>query len=73
MSTKDGDHEALTYVATRKDSALKPYPWYIEHVVRGAGELQLPDEYIARISMAPTAVDPVAERSRSELSIYDAG
>ena len=39
--------EAVTYYATRKDSALKPFTWYKELVLEGAREHGLPPEYVS--------------------------
>lgn len=42
---------ALTYVATKVDSTLKPFDWYHAFVVDGAVEHSLPDEYIASLRL----------------------
>lgn len=44
--------EAVTYKARpdRIDSALRPLAWYRAHVIRGATEHGLPDEYMRRIA-----------------------
>jgi len=61
---------AFTYIATRIDSALLPYHWYKEHVVRGATEFSLPDRYINQIAATPSLPDPDVERHFYELAIY---
>lgn len=44
--------EAVTYQARpdKIDSALRPLDWYKAHVLRGATEHGLPDEYVRRIA-----------------------
>ena len=62
---------SLIYLGTNIDPDLRPYPWYLEHVLRGAMENQLPDDYIAAITSVPTMSDPDPQRSTRELSIYE--
>ena len=40
--------EALTYVATRIDRTLKPFSWYLGHVLIGSREAALPADYVHR-------------------------
>ncbi|MYD97968.1 MAG: gamma-glutamylcyclotransferase [Gammaproteobacteria bacterium] len=44
--------EAVTYQARpdKIDSGLRPLPWYKAHVLRGATENGLPDDYVRRIA-----------------------
>ncbi|PLX80279.1 MAG: gamma-glutamylcyclotransferase [Desulfuromonas sp.] len=65
-----GRQEALIYVGSNLDSALRPFNWYREHVLRGALENDLPVEYVAAIREVPCVDDPDAERTLRELSIY---
>ncbi|PNU19613.1 gamma-glutamylcyclotransferase [Geothermobacter hydrogeniphilus] len=62
--------KALIYLGINIDRNLRPYPWYREHVLRGAIENQLPEDYIASIRAVPTMDDPDPERATRELSIY---
>lgn len=62
--------KAVTYYATSTDPKLKPYEWYKEHVVRGAREHGLPEEYINAIATVEAIPDPDKSRHKSELSIY---
>ena len=39
---------AFTYQATHIDCKLKPYSWYMNHVLIGARESHLPEDYIQR-------------------------
>ena len=59
LITPDETHlEAFTYCATIIDTALKPYHWYKEHVVRGAREHCLPAGYIEFIERVESVPDP---------------
>lgn len=62
---------AFTYVATHIDPGLRPYRWYVEHVLRGAHEHGLPADYIASIATIVAIDDPDRVRSRTELAIYN--
>jgi len=61
---------ALTYYATDIDTKLRPYSWYLEHVMHGAHEHGLPEYYTAAIAGVDTVRDPDQERHRMELAIY---
>jgi len=61
---------ALTYYATDIDMTLRPYSWYLEHVMRGAREHSLPELYTTAIAGVETVQDPDRERHRMELAIY---
>jgi hypothetical protein len=63
--------EALTYYATHVDSSLKPYYWYKEHVLVGAREAKLPEDYVRSIEMVDAIADSDYSRHLLELSIYD--
>lgn len=62
--------EAFTYFATHIDADLKPFDWYLEHVLIGARENALPEEYVRLLEMIEYIVDDNSERSEKELSIY---
>lgn len=69
--TADGDHHnALTYFAIRLDSDLRPYDWYLNHVLIGARETKLPKDYIAVIAQTPSISDPDRDRSQKENAIH---
>ena len=61
---------AFTYYATHIDPGLRPYPWYKEHVVRGARAQALPPAHIALIEAVETIDDPDPQRHQRELAIY---
>jgi hypothetical protein len=65
-----GGADAFTYYATHVDPLLKPYLWYQEHVLRGAREHRLPEDYVASIAAIEAIEDPDAARHLAELAIY---
>jgi len=60
---------ALAYVATDIDPDLVPYGWYKAHVVRGARQHGLPEEYVRRIEVQASSDDPKQDRVRRERSV----
>jgi hypothetical protein len=65
--------EAVTYVATVLDPSLRPFSWYLQHVVYGAVDAGLPASYVAAIRGTETVGDPDRSRELVELSVYDSG
>lgn len=65
---------AFTYYASEGDidPTLKPYTWYVEHVLFGAKEAALPAKYIDSLEAVESVVDPDPEREKTELAIYEA-
>ncbi|MBY6188516.1 gamma-glutamylcyclotransferase [Marinobacter hydrocarbonoclasticus] len=63
-------HQAFTYVALQIDAQLKPYHWYLEHVLIGARESRLPAEYLMQLTAIEALTDPDAEREQRERAIY---
>jgi len=61
---------ATTYMALNRDNTLKPYSWYKRHVLAGALENGLPEEYINTIEAVESKEDPDDSRHARELSIY---
>ena len=61
---------AMTYYATEKDCTLKPYTWYIKHILVGAKEACLPSDYIKQIEEVEAEKDPCKKREWEELKIY---
>ncbi len=62
-------HRALTYYATHIEPSLKPYNWYKNHVMTGALEAGLCENYIDRIRRVESIADPDTERSKMEYGI----
>jgi len=73
VSAAGREVEAFTYYATSIDPALRPYHWYKEHVVRGASEHGLQDDYVRFLEQVDSVADPNGERYESEMSIYRTG
>jgi len=73
--TANGPISVLTYIAkpNRVDNAIRPYAWYKEFVVRGAGDHGLPAPYIAQIAAIPAVADPDAARETIQRALLDAG
>jgi len=62
--------KAYTYYATRTDTSLKPYSWYLNHVVIGAKETNLPTQYLALVESIECISDPDKERDSEQRAIY---
>lgn len=50
---------------------LRPYTWYVKHVIAGAEEAGLPAEYITNLKGVESVIDPDPEREKKELAIYE--
>ena len=61
---------AFTYYATHTDQGLRPLHWYKEHVLIGARENKLPEQYINKIELVESIDDHDTERHARELEIY---
>jgi len=57
-----GTREAITYVATSKEPARRPYHWYKALVVAGAVEHRLPESYVAWLRTFYSQADPNVKR-----------
>lgn len=62
--------EALIYVATHIDKNLQPYSWYLNHVIIGAIETGLPDNYVSTLKQISSIDDPDHTRDLFERQIY---
>ena len=63
--------EAVTYFATNIDQCLRPYTWYVNHVLVGAQEASLPIAYIEeKISIIGAVEDPDKERDFAQRAIH---
>ena len=63
--------KAITYVATMKDSKLRPFCWYMHHVLCGVKEHRFPQHYVEKIRAVEFIDDHDRDREREELSIYE--
>ena len=62
--------EALTYYAIRIDASLKPYSWYLNHVIIGAKETNMPTGYLAVIESVDCIEDSDKNREAIERAMY---
>ncbi|NVK40020.1 MAG: gamma-glutamylcyclotransferase [Oceanospirillaceae bacterium] len=62
--------EAFLYYATLIDPQLRPFDWYLEHVLRGARQAQLPQAYLEALQRQICIPDPDEERAVLERAIY---
>lgn len=63
--------ETQIYVATHIDDSLRPFDWYLHHVLSGARQNNLPVEHQNLIVQTASIEDPDRERYHREVSIYD--
>ena len=61
---------AFMYYATHKDQTLKPFSWYLRHILEGAKEADLPGDYIMQLEKVETIKDPDRDRELEELAMY---
>tara|TARA_R110002073_G_scaffold44540_1_gene123402 strand:+ start:9674 stop:10168 length:495 start_codon:yes stop_codon:yes gene_type:complete len=62
---------ATTYVATEISDNLKPYSWYLKHVLVGAREASLPSDYIRlKITSVEAVEDSDKERDSKQRAIH---
>lgn len=54
--------DAMTYGATKRQSGLKPYDWYLALVIAGAMQQGLSDAYIERLRATPFTADADLQR-----------
>ena len=66
---------AFTYYAAKDyvDCTLKPYKWYLNHVIIGAEEASLPETYVQAVRAIESLNDPFQEREKSERKLYNQG
>lgn len=65
------EKEAFTYCATDIDPSLRPYEWYVRHVLKGAIESGFPKGYLNKLESVKTVKDSDRKRKEKELSIYE--
>jgi gamma-glutamylcyclotransferase len=63
--------EAMTYIAIKINEHLKPYSWYVNHVLVGAVEASLSDDYVQwKISAIESIQDVDKERDAKERAVH---
>jgi len=65
-----GEFQAVTYYATNIDSSLKPYSWYLNHVVIGAREIDVPTQYLSIIEATESIEDLDKNRDSDQRAMY---
>jgi hypothetical protein len=74
VSVEDGNgnvFDALIYCALKIDDTLKPFSWYLYHVISGAKKAKISADYIAAIEAINCIADPNQARELKELDIYN--
>ena len=62
--------DAFIYYATNIGSSLKPYAWYVNHVIIGAKEINVPLYYLNAIQAIECIEDPNKHRDSEQRAIY---
>lgn len=62
--------EAVSYLAIRLDSALKPFQWYKQHLLAGASEHALPRDYLRLLTELESVADPDNARHAREMAVH---
>jgi gamma-glutamylcyclotransferase len=62
--------EALTYYATKIDDTLKPYSWYLNHVVIGTSEIEVPVQYLEMLKATESIDDTDKSRDSEQRAMY---
>ena len=58
------------YYATDINSALRPFSWYVHHILNGARTVNLPERYVQQIDSVQTIEDDNRQRDTLERSLY---
>ncbi len=70
VSNSGETFKALIYCAIKIDTSLKPYSWYLNHVIIGAKETKLPLDYLAVIESTACLEDSDETRDTKERTMY---
>ncbi|MDB9743928.1 gamma-glutamylcyclotransferase [Fibrobacterales bacterium] len=63
-------HQAIMYYALNIVSGLKPYFWYLNHVIVGAKQIDVPQSYLDILEKTEYLKDSSSSRRNKEQSIY---
>ncbi len=66
VRTASGEESVDTFIAKRRVAGLKPYDWYVLHIVSGGQRLGLPAAYLNTIAATPADKDQDAARDAAE-------
>jgi len=69
-STTGDVDRAFTYYAIQINPSLKPYSWYLNHVLVGAKQAKLPAPYLNVIEATKSIEDKNSVRDAQQRSIY---
>ena len=70
VSASGEEYEATTYYALNIAPSLKPFSWYLNHVIIGALETQVPISYLKGIEATESIEDDDLIRDKLERAIY---
>jgi gamma-glutamylcyclotransferase (GGCT)/AIG2-like uncharacterized protein YtfP len=70
LTPDDEAVEAFIYQAVDIDASLRPFHWYVHHVLTGAREAGLPTHYIEAIAATEAIDDPDPARDGRERAIH---
>jgi len=62
--------QAFTYNALTISGGIKPYSWYLNHVIIGAEEIEAPLDYLKQLREVATVEDPDNARDFKERRIH---
>jgi len=62
--------EAVTYYAIKTDDSLKPYSWYLNHVIVGAKQTKVPKAYLDVIKSVSCIEDSDKDRDEKQRAMY---
>ena len=54
--------DVQTFIAIKRDPALKPFDWYVQHILVGGRNLGLPEKYLEKLATVPMEKDTDAKR-----------
>ena len=65
-------HQAFMFVARENfiDENLKPYSWYVFHILHGAMSADFPEEYVEMLQNIATITDTDIQRACNENEVY---
>lgn len=65
-----GKVDAITYYAIDINENLLPFSWYLNHVIIGAKQSELPSDYLALIEIIESVEDPDRTRDAMQREMY---
>lgn len=62
LATQAGEVSAQTFVAETRTQGIRPFDWYVQHIISGGQKFGLPKDYLTKLENVPTDRDDNAER-----------